>query len=132
MDHLTKQHAKELLGEEPSLDRAFYLFAQEKEMLKLFTVRDEGKLVGYASFVISSDHHFKDRKIAAADALFVSPDYRGKLVGSKLIEFTDEMLKAMGCHSVFHHVNLEHDFGPILERKGYSYYGKQYRRTLWN
>ena len=104
-----------------------YYAAEDAGKLRIFTVREDGKLVGYAVFFVGN-LHYKSTKIATQDILFVLPEHRG-LTGARLIRYCDEYLQAEGAQAVFHHVKRAHNFGPLLERMGYEaidvVYGKR-------
>lgn len=99
-------------------DYAAYGRADAVGSLRIFTVRDEGLLVGYAVFFIGN-LHYQSTKIATQDILFVLPEHRG-LTGARLILYCDEQLQAEGAQAVYHHVKKAHDFGPLLKRMGYE------------
>lgn len=106
-----------------------YLKIQELGMIRVFTARDEinSSLIGYSVFFVRHNLHYKNSKQAVQDILFLHPERRG--VGGKLIDFADSMLTADGVQVVYHHVKKEHNFGKLLERKGYELidliYGKR-------
>ncbi len=107
---------------------AGYAAASIAGSLRIFTVREDKVLIGYAVFFIGN-LHYKSTKIATQDILFVLPEHRG-LTGARLIKYCDEQLKAEGAQAVYHHVKKAHDFGPLLERMGYEAVDVVYGRRL--
>ena len=58
-------------------------------ILRIFTARDQGKLVGYCVLVVSQSMHYKDHVFANNDVVFVLPDSRAGATGnnSTLVTF---------------------------------------------
>lgn len=109
------------LDEKINLDWDTYYSMEEMGVFYLFTVRDEDQLIGYCSFIIAPDPHYKGRLAALQDSLFVSKLYRSKGVGEKLIDHCDNILEHdFKVASIQQNVNVKIDFSPLLERKGYE------------
>lgn len=106
-----------------------YEFYRSTPAVRVFTARDSGILIGYGVFFVSQNKHYRQSKQAVQDILFVHPEYRGTMVGFRLIRFCDKQLKDEGCQVVYHHMKQAHQFGPLLERAGYELvdliYGKR-------
>ena len=100
-------------------DYPAYLVAEDRDRVRVFTARVDGVLVGYGVFFVGN-LHYKSSRIATQDILFVAPEYRGKMVGFRLIRFCDEQLRGEGIQVIYQHVKLAHDFGPMLGRIGYQ------------
>lgn len=107
-------------------DYDFYLTSP---IVRVFTARDEGTLVGYGVFFVGANKHYRSCKQAVQDILSVHPAYRGTTTGFRLIRYCDTQLKAEGCQVVYQHMKKAHQFGPLLERQGYELvdliYGKR-------
>lgn len=109
-------------------DWQFYMAAKT---LRVFTARDDGRLVGYGIFFISPNRHYLSSIQAVQDILFISPEYRGRTVGPRLIAFCDEQLMLEGAQAVYHHVKpAKLDFGPLLLRMGYEFTDAVYAKRL--
>lgn len=98
--------------------------------LRVFSVRDAGRLVGYVVFFVKHHLHYRDSLVASQDVLFLLPEYRKGMTGARLIKFADERLKAEGVQLVTQHVKTYADFGPLLERMGYEKVETTYMRRL--
>jgi GNAT superfamily N-acetyltransferase len=98
-------------------DYEFYLTSP---IVRVFTARDDGLLVGYGVFFVHMNRHYRKSKQAVQDILFVHPDFRGTTAGYRLIRYCDAQLKAEGCQVVYQHMKTAHQFGPLLERLGYG------------
>lgn len=107
-----------------------YKRMSEMGMLKLYTAREEGRLIGYTLFQVAPNLHYSMVLHAVQDVVYLHPDYRGKLVGVKLIKYSDDKLRGFGVKLVSQHVKCNNDFGPMLERIGYVQAEKIYERRL--
>jgi len=93
-----------------------YAVVQQNNALRVFTARQDGKLVGYCAFFLRKNMHYRKSLQAVNDVIFISKDRRG--FGSAFIDWCDEQLKAEGVQVVYHHIKFAHDWSPLLERKG--------------
>lgn len=113
-----------------SPDTLYYDTAQKIGILRVFTIRDEGKLVGYSVFTVGKNPHYSESIQAKQDILFLSKKLRGGFNGFKFIKWCDDQLKKECVQVVYHHVKKEHNFGPVLERQGYKLVDLIYGRRL--
>lgn len=104
----------------PEPDWDFYLKAGSIGVMKCFTLREEGKLIGYAVFSVSKHPHFKNSLQAVHDLLYLEPASRKGRNGIEFIKDCDEALTAMGCQVISWSSNSQHDYSAILERLGYQ------------
>lgn len=109
-------------------DMEGYEKLEKAEMLRIFTCRDEGELVGYAVYMVSRNLHYKNSKQAHQDILYVKPEKRG--VGHRLVRWADEQLRLEGVQVVAQHTKAKHNFGPMLEWLGYELMDHIYVRRL--
>lgn len=99
-------------------------------MLKLFTCRDNGRLVGYAMFILSPNLHHKTKVTAFEDIYFLKKEYRQGWVGLKLLKYTEQCLTQLGVHQILFTTKLEHDHSKIFERLGYTDLEKVYYKIV--
>lgn len=86
--------------------------------LRIYTVRLEGKLIGYAVFFLGHHIHYSGSFQATEDVVYVDPDFRLGSIGVRLLQFSDSKLKEEGVQVVHHHVKLGHPvLGLILQKK---------------
>lgn len=111
-------------------DWVMYRQIEATGALRIYTVRDESMLVGYAVFFVRSNPHYKGSVQATQDILYLDPPFRKQRVGATFIEWCDAELRKEGVQVVYHHVKLAFDFGPLLERLGYEALEKIYARRL--
>lgn len=113
---------------DPDVDQ--YNAADDAGMLRCFTARVDGVLVGYAIYFVRSNMHYRSSKQAVQDVLFLLPEYRKSRIGIELIKHCDEQLRGEGVQAVYQHVKQSHNFGPLLERLGYELVDLIYARRL--
>jgi GNAT superfamily N-acetyltransferase len=116
-------------------DYEVYAASQKAGFIRCFTVRLDDRneryrlpLVGYALFFVRPHPHYMSCLFAAQDVIYVDPDHRG--LGGKFIEYCDGWLQAEGVDVVTQHVKAAHDFGKLLERKGYVEMDRIYVKRL--
>ena len=100
-------------------DKDKYLAIENVGLMKLFTARDEGKLVGYAIFLISVHLHYSCQLWAMQDVMFMKNTHRG--IGSyRFMKWVDEELANLGVNVVLRSVHVRKDYSRILEKIGYQ------------
>lgn len=111
-------------------DRDRYMAIEDAGGVRLFTVREEGRLIGYCLFLVSRHPHYMGSLQAMQDVLYLDPSLRGRLIGYRFINWCDEKLKADGVQVVMQHTKDTHNFGPMLERMGYEIMYHVFARRL--
>ncbi len=97
-----------------------YRALDEIKRLRLFTMREDGKLAGYAVHLVTQQHlHYPGTAMAMQDVLYVAPWARG-LNAVAFLEWMDETLKAQGVEFVIRQVTTKVDYHRTLERMGYK------------
>ncbi len=111
-------------------DWEFYELMDGDGRLRIFTARDDGKLVGYACFFVGPNRHYKQSIQAVQDVIFLHPAYRGARLGAGLILFADEQCRSENIQVIYHHIKAAHDFGPLLVNCGYGLVDLIYAKRL--
>jgi GNAT superfamily N-acetyltransferase len=101
-------------------DADMYENLERLGMLKLYTARHDGVLIGYNAFVVQRHPHYITTLAAMNDILYVKPDYRKGSIAIKLMSFSEKALKQEGVKLVMMRSKRLHDFSTILKRKGYT------------
>lgn len=97
-----------------------YHDAEMNGLLRVYTARAEGLLIGYAAFFVKKNAHYKDSLQAVQDVVFLRKECRRGFVGIKLLEYADAQLANEGVQVVYQHVKVRNNFSPILKRIGYE------------
>lgn len=103
-----------------SINRGKYLGMQDMGIVKTFTARDGGQLIGYAVFFISTHMHYKDTKFATNDVVYLEPSKRGRGSGALLLEVAERHLVNWGCEVINLHVKNCLNWAPLAEKLGYE------------
>jgi hypothetical protein len=114
---------------EPDFPR--YKAMEKAGVLRIFTARSVGELVGYAIFVVAPALHYRSSIQATADVMFVDPDHRRGLgAGAALVRHCDAELAKEGVQVAFHRCKAKHDFGNLLGALGYELVDLVHARRL--
>lgn len=117
---LLKEHRSEinLFNKDLEIDGETYIEWERANTSRLYTVRSEGKLVGYCLMVLFTHNHHKTSLHATQDVLFLSKEYRGH--GLTFLRYCEERLKEEGVNVIHQCVPSCNDWGKVLEFKGYK------------
>lgn len=132
--HLIEAHWSEIalnkstVPLDPDFDKYYQL--EDSGVLKVFTVRDEGILVGYFSVFVFPHIHYKSTVFAQNDVIYISPDYRKGFTAIKLIKFAENCLREDGVDVLQINTKAHKDFSLILERLNFSLNDKVYGKYL--
>lgn len=107
-----------------------YENAQSQKLLRIYTARHDGELVGYQVLFVHPHPHYSEILSANQDILFLAASMRRGLIGYRFIKWCDEQLKHDGVGLVFQHVKTTHNFGPLLQRMGYVEHDIIFSRRL--
>lgn len=108
-----------------------YVDADERGIGHIATVRDEGKLVGYAILAVMPHLHYKSAgPMAMIDVYYLKPAYRKGGTGAKMIMFAELTLKAKGVTKVYFSTKVHLDNGKLLEALGFKFSDKVYTKLL--
>jgi len=131
MDPILMKHFLEISANQDiplDVDKEQYFMLEKVGILKVYTARYEGKLIGYSVYFVRHNPHYRKSLQAAQDVIFIDPERRG--FGKKFINWCDDQLRDYGVQVVYHHVKQKHNFGPMLETMGYKLVDLVYGRRL--
>ena len=102
----------------PDVEKYFKL--ESEGIAKLFVARSGRKAVGYSLMLLVSHPHYKEKTVAFADALFVTPEHRG--IGAvRFIGWVDEFVKFLGADMITRSVSVRNDYSRTLVYLGYGH-----------
>ncbi len=115
------------------INEAAYMQLEESGLLRCFTARYNGELVGYCVFVVRPNLRYSSSIQALQDILFVDKTRRGSLIGKRLLEYCHERLRAENVQVTYQHskatkeirdaiaaIPNRHDVGQLFEMMGYE------------
>lgn len=99
-------------------------------MVKIFTARDDGKMVGY--FVVTINHHlhYKDHKFAINDIIYLKKELRALGIGKTLIQFVEGKLAEDGVSVLTINTKIHQPFDGLMENLGYSCIERIYSKYI--
>jgi GNAT superfamily N-acetyltransferase len=121
----TNKHAIKL---NPDWDA--YKILEDHGNLKIFTARDNDKLVGYFVVIVRTHIHYKDHLFAANDVLYLDKDYRKGFTGAKLIKFAEKCLKDDGVSVLVVNTKRHKPFDQLLQWLGFNHVENTYSKLL--
>lgn len=98
--------------------------------LRMFTVRDDGELVGYFVLVVSPSLHYSDHVFATNDVIFIKPEFRKGTAGGRLIKFAEDQLRAEGVTLMTVNTKVHAPFDPLMERMGFDLIERIYAKCF--
>jgi GNAT superfamily N-acetyltransferase len=107
-----------------------YIQLNELGFMRMFTVRDGDKLVGYATFYLSHNLHYKNWFHAINDVYYLDPDYRLTGIGIKFFEEIEEWLKSLGIRSAVVMDKINHSHEKFFKRMGYQPIEQNYEKVF--
>lgn len=121
---LIAQHYEEIAHHkdiplDPDVER--YNAMDDAGLLRCFTARDCGRLIGYAIFICGPNLHYKSTKIANQDVLFLAPEARNGTTAMRFFDFFEKRLAGEGWQLTMQHEKIAHPaLGRLAERRGYE------------
>jgi len=104
---------KEKIKLNPNWEAYYNLEAENR--LKIFTARDDGKLVGYFVVIVGIHIHYKDHLFANNDVIYLAPKYRRGFTLIKLIKFSEKCLKADGVSVLTINTKVHRPFDRLMD-----------------
>ena len=131
---LLTKHWKELANHQDirPLDINFEAYEQMNDLglIRVFTVREDEKLVGYASFCINYNLHYKTWKHAICDVYYIAPEKRTLGFGSKMFSEIEGMLRDLGVNSVIVQDKVKQSNAKFFQALGFGISEQHYEKVL--
>lgn len=127
---LGRLHCDEVMNQPIDFDVDLYRKMEDASILKIFTARFDGVLVGYMVVILTPDIHARGEFIVADDGFFMHKDFRGNGYGVGLLEFSENCLRQDG-HKRFHISTMaKKPIDDLLVAKGYTLIERKYEKVL--
>jgi GNAT superfamily N-acetyltransferase len=107
-----------------------YADLEDAGILKIFTARSDGNLIGYFVVFVRSHIHYKDNLFAYNDILYLDKDYRKGFTGAKLMKFAEKCLKEDGVSVLVVNTKRHKPFDVLLSWLGYKHIENIYSKVL--
>jgi hypothetical protein len=119
MGPLILLHAKEVGDREATPDLERYFEFERLGILRIFTVRSEARLRGYALYLIGPSLNYRELTMAQQTLIFVHPQSRGPMA-VQFMRFTEQQLALEGVQEISQSSNARRPIGHWLEHLGYT------------
>jgi|TARA_R110000868_G_scaffold408968_1_gene693537 GNAT superfamily N-acetyltransferase len=107
-----------------------YQTLEDSGKLKIFTVRDDDKLIGYFVVLVGTGLHYKDHVFAVNDVLYLDQDCRKGRTGLKLIKFSEQCLKDDGVSVLSVNTKVHRPFDSLMEYLGFNLVERVYSKYI--
>lgn len=99
-------------------------------MLRVFTARIDGKLVGYCVYMVMPSIFRKSLVISHENALYVRPENRNSGLALRLKAYAEKQLEIESAMVMYHVPASSPALGTILQRTGYKKYSETFARKF--
>lgn len=108
---------KETVPLDPDWD--LYRKIEDAGIYHVTTARKDGRLVGYAAYVLSGNFHYRSLYEAVVDIFFLAPELRKGSAGMRLLQAAEQALVAKGVNKIVTKDKLHFSLAPLMKRMGY-------------
>lgn len=134
LSEIFPEHWKEIALDKNAIqlepDYLRYRMLDQADILKIVTVRDSERLVGYYVSIVTNNLHYASCKTAYCDIYFLLPQYRQGFVGINLFKFMEQEMKKIGVKKIFTMTKVHKDNSALMKRLGYSWVEKIYSKLI--
>lgn len=131
---LFPQHWEELALDKESVplapDYRRYAALEATGSLSTITVRENGRLRGYAVMVVTPGLHYRTCLEARMDMFWLTPEVRGRMGGKRLFKAVEHELTRRGVRRVYVGSKLHRDVGRLFTALGYHPIETWYSKML--
>ena len=117
---LFEQHWEEIALNKDKIklspDLSKYKALNDLGILRIFTARNEGLLVGYFVVIAQPHLHYQEHTFAMNDIIYIHPDYRGSTVAYRMIKYVEKVLKKDGVSVLMINMKVFAPFDNLLEK----------------
>jgi GNAT superfamily N-acetyltransferase len=99
-------------------------------VMKFFTARSEGELVGYFIITVGASMHYRDHLFAICDIIFVRPDKRSGATGYKLIKYAERWCVDNGVSLLNINTKVHLPFDRLMEGMGFDLIERVYSKYI--
>lgn len=130
---LCEQHWAEcqILGRALDMDWARYGVLEHQGIIRWIGIREDGRLVGYASICISRPLHHQHEKAGLTDTVFLSKDRRKGWTGVRVVKRIMTMVGEQGveCFTLTERLTIFRTIGAlgkVLKRLGFEMFERSW------
>jgi hypothetical protein len=97
-----------------------YMHLNSLGIIRLYTIRDWGQLIGYASFIVDDHLHFKGKKFAGNDTIYILPEYRNKFTIPRFMKYFESKLAKIGADVIQITTTKTNKHERFMKHSGYD------------
>lgn len=110
------------------IDWDAYAALENRDALRFFAARAEGRLVGYAVVLLFVPLTLKGSQSAIIDSIYVAKEARG--IGIRLLSFVESCLREDGVDRLIASSSAKNPIDALLTRRGYVEIETKFERKL--
>lgn len=107
-----------------------YEILDRNNMLRAYTARKDGELIGYFVVILESSLHYMEHTFAHNDVIFLAKKYRKGMTGIKLIKYAVKCLEQENVTQLLINTKAHQPFDAILERLNFNEIERVYSLVL--
>lgn len=107
-----------------------YFDLERKGKLRIFTARENGRLIGYFVVIVGVNLHYKDHVFAVNDILYLHSSWRKGLTGVKLIKFAEKCLQLEGVSVMSINTKTHRPFDSLMSYLKYDLVERVYQKYI--
>lgn len=111
-------------------DYQMYLAMNDMQIIRVFTVRSDEKLIGYSIWIVHNNLHYKTWIYAVSDIYWLEPEHRKTGVSFDFFFKTEDWLKTLGVKSITVQDKLTHKHNSFFNRLGYTAIEQNYEKVI--
>ena len=131
---LLKDHWEEIALNKEKIalnpDWEAYEKLEDDGKLKVFTARDNNKLIGYFVVIVGVNPHYKDDLFAINDIIYLDKGYRKGFTGIKIIKFAEKCLKEDGVSVLSINTKVHKPFDRVMVYLGFRPIERVYSKYI--
>lgn len=134
LEPLLLKHWKELANYKDQrpldIDYIGYTKLNAEGIIRIFTVRNDGILIGYSSWVIANNLHYQTWKHAVCDVYYLEQEYRKTGVAAKMFDDIEERLKVSEVKLMTLQDKVTHSHNKLFISRGYMLTEQNYEKVF--
>lgn len=111
-------------------DYSKYKVFEDLGVIRIYTARDDEKLIGYLVMQVEVLLHYKDHTAARNDVIYIDPKYRNAGLATELIAFAEDKLKSQGVSVIYINTKAHKPFDSLLEASGFTLNDRLYGKYI--
>jgi len=130
IEELFPMQHPEVDSKEVMYDMDWDAYLKMGNLLRVYTVRENKRLVGYSAYIVTMSLHYKGEYWAINDAIYILPEYRKGGKGEEFITFCEVRLAQENAVAATMSVKPGRNFSEMLMKIGYELEETMYLKRI--